>query len=118
MKKILGILILVFFLLNNNVLAEVMKCRDKINNEIMIIDFDYEKIEASGKIFTDIFVFGNGLSGEYLKYRNIFFGLGKKLDEKWEIDIELSNPKTVTLSKFKYYADELKKVSDNYYICQ
>ena len=117
MKKILGILILVFFLLNNNVLAEIMKCSDKTNNEI-IIDFDYEKIEASGKIFTDIFVFGNGMSGEYFKYKSIFLGLGKKLDEKWEIDIELNNPKTVTLSKFKYYADELKKVSDNYYICQ
>ena len=117
MKKILGIYILVFFLLNNNVLAEIMKCSDKINNEI-IIDFDYEKIEASGKIFTDIFVFGNGMSGEYFKYKSIFLGLGKKLDEKWEIDIELNNPKTVTLSKFKYYADELKKVSDNYYICQ
>ena len=117
MKKILGILILVFFLLNNNVLAEIMKCSDKTNNEI-IIDFDYEKIEASGKIFTDIFVFGNGMSGEYFKYKSIFLGLGKKLDEKWEIDIELSNPKTVTLSKFKYYADELKKVSDSYYICQ
>ena len=117
MKKILGILIFVFFLLNNNVLAEIMKCSDKTNNEI-IIDFDYEKIEASGKIFTDIFVFGNGMSGEYFKYKSIFLGLSKKLDEKWEIDIELSNPKTVTLSKFKYYADELKKVSDNYYICQ
>jgi len=117
MKKILCILIFIFFLLNNNVLAEIMKCSDKTNNEI-IIDFDYEKIEASGKIFTDIFVFGNGMSGEYFKYKSIFLGLGKKLDEKWEIDIELSNPKTVTLSKFKYYADELKKVSDNYYICQ
>ena len=40
-------------------------------------------------------------------------GLGKTLDEKWEIDIELRNPKTVSLSKFKYYADEPKKISDN-----
>ena len=40
------------------------------------------------------------MSGEYYKYKSLFLGLGKTLDEKWEIDIELRNPKTVSLSKY------------------
>ena len=110
----------VFFIINlgSSVSAENLECKNEKNNEVLNIFYDFEKIEIEGKKFTNIFVFGNGMSAEYLQYKSLFLGLGKTLDEKWEIDIELRNPKTVVLSEFKYYANEPKKISDNKYFCK
>ncbi len=97
--------------MNINQLKEIVK--NKLKKNIVC-----DKIEVEDKVFSEIFVFGNGMSGEYYKYKSLFLGFGKTLDEKWEIDIELRNPKTVSLSKFKYYADEPKKISDNSFLCR
>ena len=116
MKKL--IIVIIFFLTNfSYVNAENLTCKNEKNNEIINISYDFEKIELDEKKFKDIFVFGNGMSGEYYKYKSLFLGLGKTLDEKWEIDIELRNPKTVILSKYKYYAEEPKKVNETLYQC-
>ena len=117
MKKI--IIVIIFFLtIFSYVNAENLTCKDEKNNEIINISYDFEKIELDEKKFKDIFVFGNGMSAEYLEYKSLFLGFGKTLDEKWEIDIELRNPKSVVLTKFKYYANEPKKISDNKYFCK
>ena len=116
MKKI--IIVIIFFLTNfSYVNAENLTCKNEKNNEIINISYDFEKIELDEKRFKDIFVFGNGMSAEYLEYKSLFLGFGKTLDEKWEIDIELRNPKSVVLTKFKYYANEPKKISENKYLC-
>ena len=116
MKKL--IIVIIFFLTNfSYVNAENLTCKNEKNNEIINISYDFEKIELDEKRFKDIFVFGNGMSAEYLEYKSLFLGFGKTLDEKWEIDIELRNPKSVVLTKFKYYANEPKKISENKYLC-
>ena len=116
MKKIFEVIIL-FSISYSFVNAENLTCKNEKYNEIINISYDYEKIELDEKKFEDIFVFGNGMSGEYYKYKSLFLGLGKTLDEKWEIDVELRNPKTVILSKYKYYAEEPKKVNETLYQC-
>ena len=118
MREILFISAFVFITLSSSVSAENLECKNVKNNEALNIFYDFEKIEIEGKKFTNIFVFGNGMSAEYLEYKSLFLGLGKTLDEKWEIDIELRNPKSVVLTKFKYYANEPKKISDNKYFCK
>ena len=117
MRKILIISIFISVILNSLVLAENLECENEKTNETLNIFYDFEKIEIEGKKFTNIFVFGNGMSAEYLEYKSLFLGFGKTLDKKWEIDIELRNPKSVVLTKFKYYAYEPKKISENKYLC-
>jgi|TARA_Y100000994_G_scaffold200802_1_gene171310 hypothetical protein len=120
MKKILAVTIffLILFINYNYLSAENLVCKDEKNNKTISVFYTFDKIEVEDKVFSEIFVFGNGMSGEYYKYKSLFLGFGKTLDEKWEIDIELRNPKTVSLSKFKYYADEPKKISDNSFLCR
>ena len=120
MKKIL--IIIIFFLIvsinYNFLLAENLVCKDEKNNETIRVFYTFDKIEVDDRLFSDIFVFGNGMSGKYYKHKSLFLGLKKTLDEKWEIDIELSDPKKVFLSKFKYFDNELKKISDNSFLCR
>ncbi len=120
MKKILvnAIFFLILLINYTYLSAESLVCKDEKNNETISVFYTFDKIKVEDKVFSDIFVFGNGMSGEYYKYKSLFLGIGKTLDEKWEIDIELRNPKTVSLSKFKYYADEPKKISDNSFLCR
>ncbi len=120
MKRIL--VATIFFLIipinYNHLSAENLVCKDEKNNKTISVFYTFNKIEVEDKVFSDIFVFGNGMSGEYYKYKSLFLGIGKALDEKWEIDIELRNPKTVSLSKFKYFGDVPKKISSSTFLCR
>ena len=120
MTKIIIASVIVFFIsLNYNfVIAENLTCQNKKNNQTIKLFYDYKNIKFKDKEFKDIFVFGNGISGKHYIYKSLFLGIGKTLDERWEIDIELRDPKTVVLSKYKYYENKSKKFIEIFFVCK
>ena len=88
LKVILGLLIL------NQVLANNLTCKDDKNNKVITIFYDQNKVEALGKTFTNVLVFGNGISAEYSTWKSLFLGFGKVLEESWKINLEFSKPKS------------------------
>ena len=116
MKQYLFI-IFISVILTNNVLARNLICKNNDNSTEIKIFYDQDKIKTLGKTFSDIFVFGNGMSGKFYSYKSLPSTNEKKVDEIWEIDLEFRTPKTAVLSKFKYFKDQPKKISKNYYIC-
>ena len=120
MKKIAWFIIIIFFLFKDNtvVLAKDLICVNNTNNSTTKIYYNFDEIKFEDKIFKDIFVFGNGISGEYIKYKSIFLGIGKKLDKKWQIDLEFRDPTTVNISFFKYSEDKAELISETLYYCK
>ena len=119
MKKFLAIIVLGFLIFGdyNSVLANNLTCRDDENNKVINIFYDQNKIEAAGKTFTNVLIFGNGISAEYSKWKSLFLGFGKVLDESWKINLEFSKPKSASIIKFKYKNGESKQFSENFYLC-
>ena len=119
MKKLLAIVVLVFLFFNNynSVLAKNLSCRDA-NNKAINIFYDQDKIETVGKTFTNVLIFGNGISAEYYNWKSLFLGFGKVLDESWKINLEFSKPKSASIIKFKYENGEPKQLSESLYLCQ
>ena len=66
----------------------------------------------------DLIIFGNGISSEHIKYKSIFLGIGKKLDKKWQIDLEFRDPTTANISIFKYSEDKAELISETLYYCK
>tara|TARA_Y100000992_G_C20874596_1_gene308929 strand:- start:40 stop:402 length:363 start_codon:yes stop_codon:yes gene_type:complete len=120
MKKISWLIIICFFLFKDNtvVLAKDLICVNNTNNSTTKIFYNFDEIKFEDKIFEDIFVFGNGISGEYIKYKSIFLGIGKKLDKKWQIDLEFRDPTTANISIFKYSEDKAELISETLYYCE
>ena len=81
---ILGLLILSY---HYSVLANNLTCKDDKNNKVITIFYDQNKVEALGKTFTNVLVFGNGISAEYSTWKSLFLGFGKVLDESWKINL-------------------------------
>ena len=120
MKKILMIVVLVFLIFGyySSVLANNLTCRDDKNNKVINIFYDQDKIEAVGKTFKNVLIFGNGISAEYSKWKSLFLGFGKVLDESWKINLEFSKPKSASIIKFKYENGEPEQLSESLYLCQ
>ena len=120
MKKILAIIIfsLSIFGSYNSVLANDLTCSDDKNSEVINIFYNQDRIEILGKTFTNVLIFGNGVSAEYFKWKNSFLGLRKLLDESWKINLEFSKPKSASIIKYKYENGEFKKLSESSYLCQ
>jgi len=119
MKKILMIVVLVFLIFGyySSVLANNLTCRDDKNNKVINIFYDQDKIKVGGKTFTNVLIFGNGISAEYSKWKSSFLGFGKVLDESWKINLEFSKPKSASIIKFKYENGEPKQLSESIYLC-
>ena len=119
MRKILWPLFIFFFLFkfNSNVFASDLVCKNN-NNEIVKIFYNYDEIKFINKIFKDIFVYGNGISGEHIKYKSVFLGIGKKLYKKWQIDLEFRDPTTANISIFQYSEDKAELISETLYYCE
>ena len=119
MKKILMIVVLVFLIFGyySSVLANNLTCRDDKNNKVINIFYDQDKIEAEGKTFTNVLIFGNGISAEYSRWKSLFLGFGKVLDESWKINLEFSKPKSASIIKFKYENGEPEQLSESLYLC-
>ena len=118
MKKLFAILVLVFLIFGdyNLVTANNLSCRDE-NNKAINIFYNQDKIEAVGKTFTNVLIFGNGISAEYSNWKSLFLGFGKVLDESWKINLEFSKPKSASIIKFKYENGEPKQLSESIYLC-
>ena len=119
MKKLLAIIILSLSIFGgyNSVLANDLTCSDDKNSEIKIF-YNQDRIETLGKTFTNVLIFGNGVSAEYLKWKTSFLGFRKLLDESWKINLEFSKPKSASIIKYKYENDEFKLLSESSYLCQ
>ena len=111
---ILGLLILTY---NYSVLANNLTCKDDKNNKVITIFYDQNKVDALGKTFTNVLVFGNGISAEYSKLKSLFLGFGKVLDESWKINLEFSKPKSASIIKFKNKNGKPEKLSESLYLC-
>ena len=120
MKEFLAIVITGFLIFGdyNSVLANNLICRDDKNNKVINIFYDQDKIEAVGKTFKNVLIFGNGISAEYSKWKSLFLGFGKVLDESWKINLEFSKPKSASIIKFKYENGEPEQLSESLYLCQ
>ena len=120
MKKILAIIIfsLAIFGSYNSVLANDLTCSDNKNNQVIKIFYNQDRIETLGKTFTNVLIFGNGVSAEYFKWKTSFLGFRKLLDESWKINLEFSKPKSASIIKYKYENGELKKLSESSYSCE
>ena len=120
MKKLLAIIILSLSIFGsyNSVLANDLTCSDNKNNEVIKIFYNQDRIETLGKTFTNVLIFGNGVSAEYSKWKNSFLGFRKLLDESWKINLEFSKPKSASIIKYKYENGELKKLSESSYSCE
>ena len=112
---ILGLLIISY---HYSVLANNLTCKDDKNNKVITIFYDQNKVEALGKTFKNVLVFGNGISAEYSKWKSLFLGFGKVLDESWKINLEFSKPKSASIIKYKYENGEFKLLSESSYLCQ
>ena len=119
MKNFLGIIIfgIVLFINLNSVLANNLTCRDDKNNKVVNIFYNQDKVEALNKTFTNVLIFGNGISAEYFKWKSLFLGFGKVLDESWKINLEFSIPKSASIIKFKYKNGKLEQLSESLYLC-
>ena len=120
MKKLLINIVLSFliFVDYNFVLANNLTCRDDKNYTVINIFYDEYKIKAAGKTFTNILIFGNGISAEYSKWNTSFLGFRKVLKESWKINLEFSKPKSVSIIKFKYEDGVSKQLSESFYLCK
>ncbi len=116
MKKYL--IIIFITLLFESVFAQNLTCKNIKNDDSIEIFYDQEKIQVQEKNFSDIFIFGNGMSGKFYIHKSIFLGIGKKLDEVWQIDLEFRDPKTAVISKSKYLKGQSKIISEDSYLCQ
>ena len=112
-------MILGFFIFGyyNSALANNLICKNDKNNNVINIFYDENKIEAEGKIFTKVLIFGNGISAEYSKWKSSFWGR-KVLDESWKINLEFSKPKSASIIRFKYQNGEPEQLSESFYICK
>ena len=119
MKNFLAIVILGLLILSDHypVLANNLTCKNSKNNRVITIIYDQDKVEALGKTFTNVLVFGNGISAEYSKWKSIFLGFGKVLDESWKINLEFSKPKSASIIKFKNKNGKPEKLSESLYLC-
>ena len=83
MKNFLTIVILGLLILNNYypVLANNITCKDNKNNKVITIFYDQDKVGALGKTFTNVLVFGNGISAEYSTWNSLFLGFGKEAEK-------------------------------------
>ena len=79
MKNFLAVVILGLLILSDHypVLANNLTCKDDKNNKVITIFYDQDKVEALGKTFTNVLVFGNGISAEYSTWKSLFLGFGK-----------------------------------------
>ena len=93
-----------------------MTCKDDQNNKVITIFYDQDKVEALGKTFTNVLVFGNGISAEYSTWKSLFLGFGKELDESWKINLEFSKPKSASIIKFKNKNGKSEKLSESSYL--
>ena len=93
-----------------------MTCKDDKNNKVITIFYDQNKVEALGKTFTNVLVFGNGISAEYSKWKSSFWGR-KVLDESWKINLEFSKPKSASIVKFKNKKGKSEQLSESLYLC-
>ena len=120
MKNFLAIAILSLLILSDHypVLANNLTCKDDKNNKVITIFYDQDKVEALGKTFTNVLVFGNGIAAEYSTWKSSFLGFGKVLDESWKINLEFSKPKSVSIIKFKYEDGVSKQLSESFYLCK
>lgn len=120
MKKISWLIVICFFLFKYNtvVFAKDLICKNNINNEVVKIFYNYDELKFNNKIFNNILVYGNGISGEHIKYKSIFFGIGKRLDKKWQIDLEFRDPATANVSIFQYSKDKVELISETIYYCK
>ena len=120
MKKFLFIIVIFFLIFGNynSVIANNLNCRDDKDKKIINIFYDQNKIEAIGKTFTNVLIFGNGISAEYSKWKSSFLGFEKILEERWKINLEFSEPKSVSIIKFKYDDGISKKLSESFYLCK
>ncbi len=119
MKKLLAFGVLGFLIFGdyNLVLANNLTCRDDKNNKVISIFYDQDKIEVEGKKFTNVLIFGNGISAEYSKWKSLFLGFGKVLEESWKINLEFSKPKSASIIKFKYNNGKSEQLSESLYLC-
>mgnify|MGYP003389635157 CR=1 FL=1 len=119
MKKLLAIIVLGFLIFGdyNSVLANNLTCRDDKNNKVINIFYDQDKIEAEGKTFTNVLIFGNGISAEYSRWKSLFLGFGKVLDESWKINLEFSKPKSASIIKLKHKNGKSEQLSESLYLC-
>ena len=111
---ILGLLILSY---HHSALANNLTCKDDKNNKFITIFYDQNKVEALGKTFTNVLVFGNGISAEYSTWKSLFLGFGKVLAESWKITLEFSKPKSASIIKFKNKNGKSEKLSESSYLC-
>ena len=120
MKNLLAIIILSISIFDgyNTVLANDLTCIDDKNSKVINIFYNQDRIETLGKTFTNVLIFGNGVSAEYSKWKNSFLGFRKLLDESWKINLEFSKPKSASIIKFKYENGEFKQLSESSYLCQ
>ena len=120
MKKLLAIIILSLsiFCGYNSVLANDLTCIDDKNSQVIKIFYNQDRIETLGKTFTNVLIFGNGVSAEYSKWKNSFLGFRKLLDESWKINLEFSKPKSASIIKYKFENGEFKLLSESSYLCQ
>ena len=86
-------------------------------NKVITIFYDQDKVEALGKTFTNVLVFGNGISAEYSTWKSLFLGFGKVLDESWKINLEFSKPKSASIIKFKNKKGKSEQLSESLYLC-
>ena len=119
MKKLLAFGVLGFLIFGdyNLVLANNLTCRDDKNNKVISIFYDQDKIEVDGEKFTNVLIFGNGISAEYSKWKSLFLGFGKVLEESWKINLEFSKPKSASIIKFKYNNGKSEQLSESLYLC-
>ena len=120
MKNLLAIIILSISIFGgyNTVSASDLTCSDDKNSEVINIFYNQDRIETLGKTFTNVLIFGNGVSAEYFKWKNSFLGLRKLLDESWKINLEFSNQKSASIIKYKYENGEFKLLNESSYLCQ
>ena len=120
MKKLLAIIILSLSIFGgyNSVLANNLTCSDDKNGEVINIFYNQDRIETLDKTFTNVLIFGNGVSAEYFKWKTSFLGFRKLLDESWKINLEFSKPKSTSIIKYKYENGEFKQLSESSYLCQ
>ena len=119
MKNFLLIMVLVLIIFSDykSVLENNLTCKNDKNNKVINIFYDQDKVETLGKTFTNVLIFGNGISAEYSKWKSLFLGFGKVLDESWKINLEFSKPKSASIIKLKYINGKSEQLSQSLYLC-
>ena len=113
MKKLL-LAILFTLVLSGGAFAEKITCVDTDSNRKHVVLYNSNQIKAFGKIFEEVLVSGNSISGRYISWKKTILG-GQKIDEHWSLMLSFDTLSKLTVGK--YIDGNYEWISERYFEC-